>query len=216
MFTGVPSLFIRFSGCNLRCSWCDSMFTSWKPELKPMELEDLFKTIAGSKSRHVVVTGGEPMLYREELRQVIGFCESVDKPVTVETNGTVWDDTVRPLLWSVSPKLGSSVPAEMARGERALHLRNNRFPMLPAFADRPAPYRVQYKFVICGAEDMGEVDGIVRGSGLDPATVWLMPEGTDAATVLARSEPVIRYAQQRGYNFSTRLHTLVWGPRRGV
>src|SRR5215471_11975983 len=62
MLAGAPSVFIRLSGCNLRCSWCDTPYTSWRPEGEDRTLEDVFAAVRKRRAAHVVVTGGEPMI----------------------------------------------------------------------------------------------------------------------------------------------------------
>src|SRR5690242_21457481 len=59
---GVPSVFVRTSGCNLRCSWCDTPYTSWQPEGTELTLEQILDEVKSHPARHVVVTGGEPMI----------------------------------------------------------------------------------------------------------------------------------------------------------
>src|SRR5258708_25525769 len=62
MLTGVPSVFVRTSGCNLRCVWCDTPYTSWSPEGTEMSLEEILAAVRQYPGRHAVVTGGEPMI----------------------------------------------------------------------------------------------------------------------------------------------------------
>ena len=59
---GVPSVFIRTSGCNLRCVWCDTPYTSWNPEGSMMTVAEILEQALASGARHAVVTGGEPMI----------------------------------------------------------------------------------------------------------------------------------------------------------
>src|ERR1041384_4555433 len=62
---GVPSVFIRTSGCNLRCGWCDTPYTSWSPEGVDLALDQILDEVKAHPARHVVVTGGEPMIAPE-------------------------------------------------------------------------------------------------------------------------------------------------------
>src|ERR1700704_5212716 len=65
MLAGVPSVFLRTSGCNLRCTWCDTPYTSWKPEGDDLPLAAILADVRGHGSTHVVVTGGEPMIQQD-------------------------------------------------------------------------------------------------------------------------------------------------------
>ena len=60
--TGIPSVFVRTSGCNLRCRWCDTKYSSWTPEGENVDIEELVEKVCSYPARHVVITGGEPML----------------------------------------------------------------------------------------------------------------------------------------------------------
>src|SRR5215469_9962101 len=62
---GVPSVFVRTSGCNLRCVWCDTPYTSWHPEGEERTLPSIVAEVEQYPARHVVVTGGEPMIAPE-------------------------------------------------------------------------------------------------------------------------------------------------------
>ena len=63
LLTGVPSVFVRTSGCNLRCWFCDTPYTSWRPEGRDMSIDEIVAQVEEWDTRHVVVTGGEPMLF---------------------------------------------------------------------------------------------------------------------------------------------------------
>ncbi len=65
MLTGVPSVFIRTSGCNLRCNWCDTPYASWNPEGTARTIEQIVAEVQSHPARHVVLTGGEPMIAKD-------------------------------------------------------------------------------------------------------------------------------------------------------
>ena len=62
---GTPSVFIRTSGCNLRCVWCDTPYTSWRPEGPSWPIDRILRAVEKHPTRHVVITGGEPLLAGE-------------------------------------------------------------------------------------------------------------------------------------------------------
>ena len=214
MFTGVPSMFVRTSGCNLRCWWCDTPYTSWKPEKGTRLVDDLLTAIAIDKAQHVVITGGEPTLFPAQVKAIIAGCDRIGKLTTVETNGTRFDPEIQPTLWSVSPKLKSSTPGDQNPRERELHLRNMATPDLGKFYQGGS--MAQYKFVVATDADVEEVKATVAQHGLPTGLVWLMPEGRTAEEVLARQAWVAAQCVATGFNLSTRLHTLIWGAKRGV
>src|SRR6478609_11738043 len=103
---GVPSVFVRVSGCNLRCSWCDTPYTSWNPEGDEWTNGAIVTEVAKYPARHVVITGGEPMLFApvvELSRQL----KDRGLHVTFETAGTVYQPVSCDLM-SISPKLANS------------------------------------------------------------------------------------------------------------
>lgn len=179
IMTGVPSVFIRTTGCNLRCAWknsiCDSAYTSHHPEkplwTTPEEIvEEIFK-IKSPETNHFVFTGGEPMLHQKGMKDVIDLIDErmIEKEgrishVTVETNATIvpeWEILDVVDLWSLSPKLESSCCFEgtdISEGARELH-RKTRFNPKALLYYTTYGLEVQMKFVWCGEETMKEVDG---------------------------------------------------------
>ena len=226
-FTGIPSYFVRTSGCNLRCWWCDTPYTSWNATGSKVNVADIAERIAHDPARHVVITGGEPMLQAPAVAELTGLCHIIGKPVTIETNGTLHDPLVRPHLWSVSPKLPSSTPsdenmlgaalktvaAEASRHLAAMKATDLRQFLYPQINGIPGG---QFKFVVTNEADVLQVQNLVTFHKLPPATIWLMPEGRTAAEVMAKHAWVAEACKRTGYNMSTRLHTLIWGAKRGV
>lgn len=112
---GVPSVFVRTSGCNLRCSWCDTPYTSWHPEGEMLSAAEVLKTVRNYGSSHVVVTGGEPMIV-PEMPALTEALRAQGLHITIETAGTV-DAPVACDLMSISPKLSNSVPHGIEDGD---------------------------------------------------------------------------------------------------
>ena len=105
---GVPSYFVRMAGCNLRCTWCDTPYASWKPEGATQRVADLVAGAAASGVRHVVVTGGEPMIFSATEALTRGL-RAAGMHITIETAGTI-SRSVACDLMSISPKLSNSTP----------------------------------------------------------------------------------------------------------
>ena len=218
-FSGVPSFFIRTSGCNLRCQWgaskCDTAYTSWAPEGGWHDAQEVVDWALADKSPHVVITGGEPMLFNEQLRTVVLALRHAGKVVTIETNGTKFDEFVLPDLWSVSPKLFSSTPQDESK-ERTMHIENNVLDTgFVAFALQNRD-GIQFKFVVCEREDIAEIEMLVATNCVMPHQVWLMPEGVTKEAVLERGAWLAEVCKKHGWNLALRNHVLLWGHRRGV
>ncbi len=210
MLAGVPSFFVRTSGCNLRCAWCDTPYTSWRPEGSRRSVGDLVAEAAASGCRHVVITGGEPLLQRE-LPALAAALASAGRHTTVETAGTLAPDFSCDLL-SVSPKTSNSDPDGRFRARhRALHA--DLGPLLALLARHPEH---QLKFVVRSEGDIGEVLDLVERVGAARGRVLLMPEGRTAGEVAARAGAVARLCIANGFRYSPRLHLDLFGGGRGV
>ena len=238
---GVPSVFVRASGCNLRCTWCDTPYASWNANKEASAAEktvaEVVADVLGYRAEHVVITGGEPMMFHETAT-LIGALKDAGKHITVETAGTLWLDdleksaanTGRPPidLASISPKLANSTPTERDGGRFAIAHERQRINLdvLRAFAGRRgnAIAECQWKFVVARPEDLKEIDSLLAGinTGLPPEhhipkrDVLLMPEGIDSATLAERSGWLAELCKSTGYRFCPRLHILLYGNRRGT
>jgi 7-carboxy-7-deazaguanine synthase len=207
---GVPSVFIRTSGCNLRCSWCDTPYTSWKPEGEELSI-DVIVERAGEfpAAKHVVLTGGEPMIapgiveLSERLRGR-GF------HITIETAGTVYAPVPCDLM-SISPKLANSTPEGAFRQQHErLRLQPETLRRLMGVCD------YQLKFVIAREEDLTEAQAVIAAAGAPAANVVLMPEGISAEVLNERGAWIAELCKAHGYRFSPRLHVHLYGNARGT
>jgi 7-carboxy-7-deazaguanine synthase len=207
---GVPSVFVRTSGCNLRCSWCDTPYTSWQPEGEERTVSSIVDEVNGYGASHVVITGGEPMI----APQMEELTEQLTQHVTIETAGTV-DAHVRCDLMSISPKLANSTPHTRDNGRWAdQHERLRYQPEILRRLIQLYPY--QLKFVIADPSDLQQVNAIVSDIGASRGRVLLMAEGVDAATLAERGRWLAGIARQEGFRMTPRLHIDLWGNRRGV
>lgn len=203
---GQLASFLRLTGCNLSCSWCDSPYTwDWtrfnqSDETHKMTPEEVVSEVSKLPGR-LIITGGEPLMQATGLSQLLPLLG--DRPIDLETNGT------RPLrgtagFWSnisCSPKIipsadqvGSAVSVEVQ-------------PEILEVAD--------FKFVVQDQADLDAVDAWVETHDVARSRIFLMPEGTDADTITSRTPWIMEACTQRHYNFSTRMHVYGWGDKRG-
>jgi 7-carboxy-7-deazaguanine synthase len=211
LLSGVPSLFIRVSGCNLRCRWCDTPYTSWAPEGEDWPLDRLLEWVKGFPVyRHVVLTGGEPMLF-PAIVQLSKELREAGLHITVETAGTVYQDVECDLM-SLSPKLANSTPEDPVWG-----VRHDERRIQPTVLQRlTREFTHQLKFVVQSPADLPEIQQIQALCGTPNDRVLLMPEGIDVATLQERSAWLVELCKDFGYRFTPRLHVLLYGHRRGV
>jgi 7-carboxy-7-deazaguanine synthase len=210
---GAPSVFIRTSGCNLRCHWCDTPYTSWHAEGDDMPLDSIMDYVKRHSTGYTVITGGEPMI----APQIVTLTEALrqrGQHITIETAGTVFAP-VRCDLMSISPKLGNSTPHQRDEGRWAAQ--HDRLRLQPSVLRRLMhAYEHQLKFVVVSPEDVREIEDVVATAGAARNRVVLMPEGVDAAGLQERSVWVAEVCKERGWRFSPRLHVQLWGNRRGT
>jgi 7-carboxy-7-deazaguanine synthase len=213
--SGVPSVFVRASGCNLRCVWCDTPYASWNPEGEDVPVTEIIKRVTAFGIRHVVLTGGEPMIMPDIEELCVGL-RSRDHHITIETAATVFKPVAHDLA-SLSPKLSNSTPAERDGGRFALahdRMRIN-IDVIQHFIDAAADF--QLKFVVSEESDLAEIDALLkRLKNWTPADVLLMPEGIDGEALALRSVWVAELCKRTGYRFCPRLHISLYGNKRGT
>ncbi|MFM7057639.1 MAG: 7-carboxy-7-deazaguanine synthase QueE [Planctomycetota bacterium] len=210
-WAGTRSLFIRTSGCNLRCSFCDTPYTSWKPEGTARSIEELVREVGLSPAPDVVITGGEPLLV-PTLPTLIDYCRRLGKRVTVETAGTVDLEFTCDLV-AISPKLANSTPTGSTWESRHEAARF-RPPVIRSLLQRSPGI---LKFVIDQPRDLDEVLETLRAvSEINRSLVWLMPQARTREQLREKSHWLRELARSHGFNFSSRLHVEMFGDQRGT
>jgi 7-carboxy-7-deazaguanine synthase len=216
LWSGTPSVFVRVSGCNLRCVWCDTPYASWSPEGTVLTVEDTARQASAiaEGATHVVITGGEPMMF-DAIVPLAELLQSEGFRITIETAGTVYQGLPCDLM-SISPKLTNSLPPR----ESGWRERHEKTRMKTAVLSRLVlDYPYQLKFVVGDdpSQDLQEVDQLLSQlPSLDPSRVLLMPEGTDVETLRRRMQTLEPLARQRGWGTSPRLHIEMFGNVRGT
>lgn len=228
--SGVPSVFVRLSGCNLQCVWCDTDYT-WNFEGTPyvhqndqrpgyrkfarsevqcrLTPEEAANFIRQYPCRNVIFTGGEPLLQTAGLVKLMKCLRDLDAACRFdfETNGTRLPESGVESFeprYNVSPKLANSgLPGELRLKPEVLRW----------FAACP---RATFKFVCQREADLNEVQDLIRQVGITPEQVFLMPEATTRELLTERREWLISQCLAFGFRYSDRLHVSIWGARRGV
>ncbi len=211
--TGTPSVFVRASGCNLRCEYCDTPFASWQPEGDDFSVEEIVTQIERFAPRHVVLTGGEPMLFAEMVPLCARLHES-GRHVTIETAGTLF----LPLhcdLMSISPKLSNSTPSDTSLRWRIRHEQTRHAP--DVIRKLVAEYAYQFKFVCAKSTDVDEVfDYLEEFPEVDPERVMLMPQGTKQSELENVARWLEPFCQEQRLSFCPRRQIEWFGMVRGT
>jgi 7-carboxy-7-deazaguanine synthase len=210
---GVPSVFVRTSGCNLRCTWCDTPYTSWEPEGEDLSLDEILEAVRQHPSKHVVVTGGEPMI-APHIVDLTNRLKALDQHITIETAGTRFEPVACDLM-SISPKLSNSTPHDRDGGRWAAQ--HDRLRLQPDVLRRlMQSYTYQLKFVVSDDKDLREIEALVTELNADREKVLLMPEGRTADELTKRSQFLVEACKSNGFRFCPRLHIYLFGNTRGT
>jgi len=214
LLTGTESVFVRASGCNLRCWFCDTPYASWNPEGEDMPVEEIVSRVRQLDAAHVVITGGEPMLFAE----LIPLCDELHRlhrHITIETAGTLYLP-VQCDLMSISQKLSNSTPAADRHPQWAR--RHERSRHVPEVIRRlVAEYCYQVKFVVDCLDDCREVERyLAELPEVERSRVMLMPQGTDVATLDEKARWLQPYCKEHGLLYCPRRQIEWFGLARGT
>jgi 7-carboxy-7-deazaguanine synthase len=198
--TGVPSVFVRTSGCNLRCNWCDTPYASWKPEGTTMSVGEIVAAVRVHPARHVVLTGGEPMIAKE-IHLLASELKALGYHITIETAATIAPEGIACDLASMSPKLANSAPDER---------------LSAAWREKHEALRWQPDVV--SESDVAEIESMLAelGREIPHVKVLLMPEGTSLEKLRERSAWLGELCKARGFRYAHRLHVELYGNKRGT
>ncbi len=214
MLTGTPSVFIRTSGCNLRCTFCDTPYASWEPEGADLSIDEILAQVEEWDTEHVILTGGEPMLFAE-LIPLAEQLKERGKHITIETAGTLYLPVLCDLM-SISPKLSNSTPSlkKHPRWSRRHESQRHAPEVMHQLMDQ---YDYQLKFVVDRVEDLSEIEQyLTEFPEAKPEHVLLMPQGVEPEELNQRTAWLESYCQEQGYPFCPRKHIEWFGKVRGT
>lgn len=190
---GLPTIFVRTAGCNLRCSYCDTTYAYGQGE--PMQVPKIIEVMRRWSCWRVCITGGEPLL-QEELPQLVDALLADGYGVEVETNGS------RDVAWLIGRDVTVSLDVKCPSSGMSKEMCRDNIGLL-----RP---RDQLKFVIGTEEDYRYardiLDRYAPGCEVVMQPVW--ESGVALADWIVRDEIEVR--------LSVQLHKILWGSRRGV
>ncbi|MGI0092186.1 MAG: 7-carboxy-7-deazaguanine synthase QueE [Nitrososphaerales archaeon] len=210
---GVPSVFLRLAVCNLSCSWCDTKYTwdwqhyEYNTEVKEMTIVDVLGQILRHDCKHLVITGGEPMLQQDELAILLPSLKREGFEIEIETNGTILPiDPVAKNIdqWNLSPKIANSGNATDAREKPDVYA---------YFKNLPNSY---FKYVVESNDDLQEILNLVAKYRLPARKVMLMPEAVTEEKLREKSAWLAEVCKNKGFRFTTRLQIILYGNKRAT
>jgi len=215
IWTGQPSVFVRFLGCPLRCRFCDTAYARHNEGESGLGVSLTIDEIVGRvllfDIPHVVLTGGEPMI-APKIVELTGLLKEFDRQITIETAGIVFQPVACDLM-SISPKLRNTVPLD---GDLALIREHDRERSKPEVVQQlVSQYNHQLKFVVETKEDLHEIEEYLsRLRGVVPSRVLLMPQATEAEAMPPKATWIEPYCNARGYCYCPRMQLVWYGNKR--
>jgi len=136
---GRSEVFIRLAECNLRCSWCDTKYALENG--KDMSVNEVINEVAKYSCRSVSITGGEPLLQKEELLNLIQRLEKMDYWIQINTNGTIFDEEIFSLVDLIS--MDCKCPSSKMKSDLSILQETSKL----------FKKKTQFKFIISDEED---------------------------------------------------------------
>lgn len=193
---GQPTVFLRLAGCHLRCTWCDSKFTWNLKSGQTMSTEEILKEIQQYPAKHLVITGGEPLIQQSALKELLE--KLPDYYIEMETSGSLKSHLDQYINhYNCSPKLSNS-------GNKEIRL--EKFP----------EEKTYYKFVVSTEENLQEILTFIKQHQLPHDKILLMPEGITKQSLQEKTPWLVEICKQHNFRFTPRLHINIWGNKRKV
>lgn len=219
--TGKPSVFIRFFGCNLYCEYCDSKYAIEGQENNIYTICELVREIKQSKVRHIVFTGGEPLLQQEYITEVIKELKryevkSIKYTFEIETNGCI---SMLPELRMLIDYINISVKLESSKQKYNTqnNARVNYKALHTLIIDDKYNNNVSFKFVITKKTEVEDIsEALLIRNNFMHTKVYVMPEGTISIDVIEGMKKLIPYCIKFNLHLSPRLQVIMFGKKRGV
>lgn len=204
MYAGRLAVFVRFCGCNLRCSYCDTMWANEECEYRLMSEEDIVDEVIRSGVKNVTLTGGEPLLQKDVDIVINKLLAEKDLTVEIETNGSV--DISRFIDGEKRPVFTLDYKLESSGMEQYMNTDNYRY-----LCDRDT-----VKFVVSNEKDLYKTYDICKKYSLgEKCNIIISP-------VFGRINPddIVQFMKDRLFNearLGLQIHKIIWDPdKRGV
>ena len=209
---GKPAIFLRTAECNLRCSWCDTKYTwdwnnfDYATEVNEMSIKEIRKELEQFTNRHLVITGGEPLMQQDDLADLLTFLKP-DFYVEVETNGTILPNNALSALvdqWNVSPKtINSGNPLALCEDSECYAF----------FSKQKNCY---FKYVVENEDDLIEINNLIEKYSLVRDRIMLMTQASTKEEMAEREKAVFFLSKKNNLSYSPRIHVVKWGNQRGT
>lgn len=194
-YIGIPMVFVRFTGCNLRCTWCDTKY-AWE-EGKEMSMDEIINEIKKYETKWVCITGGEPLL-QKDIYKFIDRLLNMEYNVLLETNGSI---SIENLPCEDNLIVDMDIKTPSSNMTQLMDLSN-----LEMLGKKDT-----VKFVIANDEDYEFMKSFIKNHEIN-AEVIVQPEGNKNLKQLV--EKVL--GDHLNVRVLPQLHKIIWGDKRGV
>ena len=197
---GRPEVFIRLTGCNLRCDWCDTKYAL--NDGKEMSIDEIIQEIRRYPCKNISITGGEPLLQREELLELVEGLKEMNYWIQLNTNGTIFDQRIFELVDLIT--MDCKCPSSGMKSDlKVLARTKNSF-----------SFKLQLKFIISNEEDYQYAKNIISTSLKDMANIIFQPEWHSRKF----AKKLVEFVKRDGLNVKVILQQqkVIWGLKRGV
>lgn len=195
--TWLPSIFVRFYGCNLCCKWCDSLYAVNNPEsIVKMTVEEIVEKIKELNCTNIVFTWWEPSLFEKiiaEIQWQLGMLYTYE----IETN---WSNILKNYYdqVNISPKLSNSW--------------NKKYDL--EIVDSTYMYHYCFKFVAKWKEDFNEIQECIKNHNIEKWLVYIMPMWVDNES--QDNKEVLQFCLDNWYHYCQRMHILLFWNKKWV
>lgn len=210
--TGQPAIFVRLSGCNRKCWFCDSKYhTHTDSNLTEQSILNLLEK--NPNCNRIIFTGGEPLLQQDVICDFLikNWMILRNKNIEFETNGSVkFEEKIKIIMkdnlynfhFNISPKLTSSGNVESGC-------------CYYQFKNIIAPNTAIFKFVYISNHSF-EILNYIKNHLIPKNKVYVMPEGCLASDQKKLMPEVVEFCKEHGFTFSPRIQVLIWDDKQGV
>jgi 7-carboxy-7-deazaguanine synthase len=196
---GLPTVFVRLFACDLRCSWCDTMYAVEGRDFRRMTLPEVVSEIEEFACRRVCITGGEPLIQRDEVEALAQFLIDEGYRIILETSGHKMPP---PVFWT-----GNSVISMDCKCPGSGMQDRMDFELFQKL--RPQD---QLKFVIADQADFEYANEILKKYRINANIIFQPAGGAGIDWLTGR----VIEENLEGVRVLPQLHKIIWGNRRGV
>ena len=197
---GRPEVFIRLAGCNLRCNWCDTKYAL--NDGKEISIDEIIQEARRHSVKNISITGGEPLLQREELVELVEELKELNYWIQINTNGTIFDQKIFELVDLIT--MDYKCPSSGMKSDFQVLVRTKN-----SFGSK-----LQLKFVISNEGDYQYARDIVLNSFKDVTNIVFQPEWQSRKF----AGKLVEHVKRDGLNVKVifQQQKIIWGHKRGV